>query len=191
MHIIGIDPGLTGAIAIYTPKIEVWYTALLPTIRVNKNKRRLDSRELSRMLKRYAEVAECNLGSTEYLAIVEDVHSMPKQGVASSFNFGKTYGQIVGVLDALDIPAEYVTPQRWKKEVLVGTKRDKEAAINYVKQRFPHLSLLASAKSKKDSDGIADAVCLAEFGRRLQLIKEYNDGKPGIQEPDDQGTGEM
>ena len=48
-------------------------------------------------------------------AMIEQVHSMPKQGVASSFKFGRHYGFLLGVLTALGIPYQTVTPQKWQK----------------------------------------------------------------------------
>ena len=98
------------------------------------------------------------------LCVLELVHAMPGQGVVSMFSFGKHYGEIIGVLTALSIPYQLVTPQRWKKVVLEGLnwKGDKEAAVRYVQAKYPDLEL---PKNKKKRSGIADAICIAEFGR--------------------------
>ena len=107
-------------------------------------------------------------------AIIEKVHSMPKQGVASSFNFGMGYGMLRGALTALCIPHELITPQQWKKTILHGYdwKGNKEASIWYVQQKYPDVSLLPTERSRKSSDGMADAVCLAEFAKY-----KHNGGK--------------
>lgn len=105
------------------------------------------------------------------LVAVEQVHSMPKQGVASSFLFGKGYGKILGALEAAEIPFELVPPQRWKSLVLHGTSKDKEAAIQYVQKRFPGVSLLATEKCRTPHDGMAESLCLAEYARRLLVGK--------------------
>jgi crossover junction endodeoxyribonuclease RuvC len=46
--------------------------------------------------------------------VVEDVHSMPKQGVSSVFKFGMGTGIIHGVAGALRLPLTLVTPNKWK-----------------------------------------------------------------------------
>lgn len=99
------------------------------------------------------------------LAVVEKVGSMPGQGVASTFKFGKGYGSILGILAALDVPTELVTPQRWKGKVLAGTPKDKNAAIAYCRRVFPTVDLVLP-NCRKPHDGMADALCLAEMGRR-------------------------
>ena len=65
----------------------------------------------------------------DIIAVVEAVHSMPKQGVASTFKFGKGYGKILGMLEALKIRTMLVTPQAWKAVILAGTPKDKDAAV--------------------------------------------------------------
>jgi crossover junction endodeoxyribonuclease RuvC len=85
----------------------------------------------------------------------------------SVFRFGFGAGLWVGILGALGIPFERVPPQAWKKAVLAGTAKDKAAAIAYCSRRFPAASLLATPRSTKPHDGLADALCLAEYGRRL------------------------
>lgn len=99
------------------------------------------------------------------LAIVEKVHSMPGQGVASTFKFGKGYGSLLGILAGLSIPVELVTPQAWKKIVLAGSPKDKDAAIAYVRRRFPDVPIVPE-RCRKPHDGISDALCLLEFGLR-------------------------
>jgi crossover junction endodeoxyribonuclease RuvC len=101
------------------------------------------------------------------LAIVEKVHSMPGQGVASTFKFGKGYGLVLGILGALGVPIELTTPQAWKKLVLAGTSKDKQAAIAFCAMRYPHLSLIPKG-CRTPHDGIADAVCLWSFGYAKQ-----------------------
>ena len=101
------------------------------------------------------------------LVVIEKVASMPKQGVKSMFTFGKGYGILHGICLGGAIPFELVTPQAWKKIVLANTPKDKSAAIAYCARRFPHVSLLATERSKKPHDGMADALCLMEYGRRV------------------------
>ena len=95
---------------------------------------------------------------------VEQVHSMPKQGVSSTFAFGKAAGFIEGVLAAHKIPYQLVPPQKWKKEYSLGN--DKNQSIAVCKKLFPNVSLLPTAKCTKDSDGMAEALLLALYARR-------------------------
>jgi crossover junction endodeoxyribonuclease RuvC len=97
-------------------------------------------------------------------AVVEHVNAMPGQGVTSMFNFGKGFGWLLGVLDAYGIPYELVRPQKWKKEYSVTG--DKNSSIAVCKRLFPEVSLLPTTRCKKDSDGMAEALLMAEYARR-------------------------
>lgn len=100
------------------------------------------------------------------IAVIEKVHSLPGNGAKSMFCFGRGYGSLLGICTALDVRVELVTPQTWKREVLKGTKKDKDAAIAYCRRAYPKLSLLPTEKYQKPHDGMADAVCLLDYGRR-------------------------
>lgn len=96
--------------------------------------------------------------------ILEQVHAMPKQGVSSTFNFGMNFGFIQGVLKTYRIPFELVSPQKWKKEF--GVTSDKNTSIEVCKRLFPYVNLKATERCKKDHDGMAEALLMAEYGRR-------------------------
>ena len=99
------------------------------------------------------------------VACVEKVGAMHGQGVNSMFTFGKSAGFIEGVLAALGIGVQLVPPGTWKKEFsLIG--KDKVASIEVCKRLFPGVNLLATDKCRKDSDGIAEALLMAEYARR-------------------------
>jgi len=104
-------------------------------------------------------------GYRPVLAVIEGVGSMPGQGVASTFKFGFVTGAIHGLLAAKDIKTVVCYPVRWKNRVLAGTDKSKQAAIDFCRLRFPEISLLATSRSKKPHDGIADALCLSEYAR--------------------------
>jgi crossover junction endodeoxyribonuclease RuvC len=103
------------------------------------------------------------------LAIIEKVASMSGQGVASTFKFGQGYGALLGIVAALKIPTELATPQRWKGVVLAGTTKDKDTAIAYCRRIFPDVPLIMPG-CRKPHDGVADALCLLQFGLR-ELVK--------------------
>ena len=80
------------------------------------------------------------------------------------FNFGMNFGWIQGVLQAYGIPYELIRPQKWKKEFSITG--DKNSSIAVCKRLFPTVSLLPTEKCRKDNDGMAEALLLAEFARR-------------------------
>ena len=96
--------------------------------------------------------------------VLEKVNAIPGPGVVSMFNFGQNYGFIQGVLKAYGIPYELVTPQKWKKEF--SCTSDKNTSIEVCKRLFPNVNLKATEKCKKDHDGMAEALLIAEYGRR-------------------------
>ena len=119
MKIIGIDPGLSGAIAILeNNKIkELFEMPVMPEGK--KNKRQLNSAQLVKLLKDNFDKKE------EISVVVEQVNAMPGQGVTSMFNFGQTFGAIKGICAALGLPIFFVRPAKWKKHFeLINSSKD-------------------------------------------------------------------
>jgi crossover junction endodeoxyribonuclease RuvC len=150
---IGVDPGKTGAVAIMS-KESVWAVTVMPLM--DKD---VDWSALAAWIRE-------NTGGPKVIACIEKVHSMPEQGVKSVFAFGFVTGAVHGILAAMDIPRYLVTPQAWKKEILAGTPQDKKAAIDYCTRVYSYVSLKATPRSTTPHTGIADAICLAEYGMR-------------------------
>ena len=96
---------------------------------------------------------------------VELVHAMPGQGVTSMFNFGKNFGFILGVLSACGLEPNLVSPQKWKRHF--GLKADKKDSIEKCKELFPEVSLRRTSRCTTDSDGMAEALLIAEYGREM------------------------
>ena len=147
VNIIAIDPGLKGAIAFSNPIS----ARPLPLA----GKKELDLVTLAQWVE----------AAAPQLAVIEKVGAMPKQGVASTFKFGKGYGGLLGVCAALQIPVELITPQTWKRVVLAGSPKDKDAAIAYCRRVFPTVDLIPNGR-RKPSDGMADALCILQYGLR-------------------------
>jgi len=147
MIIIGIDPGLTGAIAVlHDGRLTEIYD--MPTApRGSRNA--VIPAALTDILRQW----------DDGLAFVEMVHSMPGQGVSSAFNFGHGCGVIEGVLAALRIPSTLVTPQKWKKAMSVSA--DKGQARGRAMQLFPASS---SRFARVKDDGRAEAALIALYG---------------------------
>lgn len=92
-------------------------------------------------------------------AYIEQVHSSPQMGVKSAFTFGNGFGHLEMALTAAGIPFERVRPQVWQKTLGCMTKGDKNVSKRKAQELFP---------SMKITHAIADALLLAEFGRRAQ-----------------------
>lgn len=101
----------------------------------------------------------------DIIVAVEKVGARPGQGVTSMFNFGKSAGYIEGVLTALEIPYQLVSPPAWKREFsLIG--KDKQASIDTCHQLFPGVDLKRTERCRKDSDGLAEALLLSLYAQR-------------------------
>lgn len=164
MIYIGIDPGLSGAVGVIdnggfnslVPVTISVYDTPTALVEGEKTKRKYLTPSMASLLKVYAD-------RQDVLAVLENVHSMPKQGVASSFCFGEGKGMWEGILAAYNIPTELVSPQRWKKIMMDGQGKDKSAA------RFKAMSLfptLADQLRLVKHDGRAEALLMAEYARR-------------------------
>ncbi|GAA0567591.1 hypothetical protein ACFQH5_15765 [Halomonas salifodinae] len=151
--IVGIDPGQTGGIAYIDDASGSSHAMPMPV-----TGREIDGHELANALR----------GRSIRTVIIEKVHAMPKQGVSSTFKFGMGFGLVIGVCEALGISYRLVTPQAWKKVVLAGTAKDKDAAISFVRRAYPSVDLTPGRK-RVPHDGMADALCLAEYGRQLMV----------------------
>lgn len=148
MIYIGIDPGKNGGIAFIDIRTE-FVTPLVKTYCYSDE-------EL---------ISLCgDFKDFRVVCFLEQVHAMPKQGVSSTFNFGMNFGFIQGVLKAYGIPYELVTPQKWKKEF--SCTSDKNTSIEVCKRLFPKVNLKVTERCKKDHDGMAEALLIAEYGRR-------------------------
>ena len=143
--IVGIDPGKTGAIALFYPET---------SSRVAVHDLPLADGEISAPL-----LADLIRGYAPSLAIIERVSAMPGQGVVSMFNFGRAYGDVRGVVGALGIPLHFVTPQKWKKHFRLSS--DKEQARALALRLFP---ACADHFKLKKHHGRAEAALIAKFG---------------------------
>lgn len=154
---LGVDPGKHGGLAFITPTSTgpcVYDAMAMP----------LSGDELD--VGRITDVVSAHQLNDDVVATVERVGAMPKQGLSSTFTFGKGFGTLLGILGALRVRVELVTPQKWKGVILAGTTKDKDAAVAWCRRAYPSVNLLATPRCTTPHDGIADAVCLAEYGRR-------------------------
>lgn len=144
---IGVDPGKSGAYAIIFPDrifVAPW-----------DDYRFTDDMDY---------VAHCVRPYMYPIVCVESVHAMPKQGVTSTFTFGKNAGFIEGVLTAYKIPYELVPPKSWKK--MFSLTGEKQQSIDVCKRLFPDVSLRKTENCRTDDDGMAEALLMAEYAKR-------------------------
>ena len=153
MKIIGIDPGLSGAIAVLHNKKVINMYDMPVMAEGKKNKRQLNSSQLVNIL------TDNISGDEEAIVVVEQVNAMPGQGVTSMFNFGQTFGAIKGVCAALKLPIFFVRPSKWKKHFeLINSSKD--SSRTKVIEMYPTLS--AQLTKKRDVNK-SDAVLIAKF----------------------------
>ena len=155
MRIIGIDPGLSGGIAILDD-LKIYDIFDMPIMSEGKkNKNQLNSAQLVNILNKHV------LKKENTFVIVEQVSAMPGQGVTSMFNFGQTFGSIKGICAALGLPIFYVRPTKWKKHFeLINSSKD--ASRTKVIEMYPSIS---SRLTKKKDVNKADAILIARFFR--------------------------
>ena len=149
-YVIGIDPGISGAIAVFRDgKLES--VVDMPTVEIASGKtikRHISAATLRNIL-------ELDMYQFSHV-VIEKVGAMPGQGVTSMFNFGRSAGIIEGVVVGLKMPHTYVTPQTWTKAV--GRAAGKDASRMRAMELFPAKADLF--KRAKD-DGRADACLIA------------------------------
>lgn len=154
-RVIGIDPGKGGAIAVLDSCGELVTIDDMPVVGKQVSPQLLSDLVIDAV--EYALAGGVDFPSDYVTAVVEQVHSMPKQGVASSFNFGMAYGITLGVLAGTrSCRIEHVTPSKWKRAM--GVTADKETARLKALDRWPSWS--GSFKLKKHADR-AEAALIA------------------------------
>ncbi len=141
MRYLGVDPGKSGALAI-----------------IDDAGRHIDHIKLSETAHDVANWLKTKALDIDF-ACIEKVHSMPRQGVASSFRFGESFGFVQGIVIANRIRYELVTPQKWQKELGCRTKGDKNVSKARAQQLWPDIRI---------THAIADALLIAEYARRLR-----------------------
>ena len=159
MIVVGIDPGLSGAIAILENNRVLNIFDMPVMAEGKKNKRQLNSAQLVSIIK------DGTKPESEIAVVVEQVNAMPGQGVTSMFNFGQTFGAIKGVCAALELPIFFVRPSKWKKHFeLINSSKD--SSRTKVIEMYPSLS---SQLAKKKDVNKSDAILIARFYSETRL----------------------
>jgi len=168
---IGLDPGMTGAIAaVYggTYKVEDIPTFKVVTGRkrstatgkmIDKFRTEMNIPEILSIIKRYRDLSD------DVHAWIEAVHSMPDQGVRSMFSMGEGFGILKCALAATSTPYTIVHPATWKKFMMSGMGKEKEASVYRALQIWPNADLVGPKGGKKH--GRADALLIARYGETI------------------------
>ncbi len=159
-NIIGIDPGLTGAVAYLTPKdLQIWDMPVLEVVVGKKKRKEVDEVTLSDILE--------DLTGFVYLEKVWAVTRPGKpQGGAAMFSFGTGYGMIRGIIAAYQMQRELVPPNTWKSALKV--RAGKDGSIMKAMELFPSYSGLWQTPRGRLLDGRAEAALIAYYGRMQQ-----------------------
>lgn len=113
---------------------------------------------------------------------LEKAQSMPRQGIASAFNYGVGYGELIGVLTVIKTPYTLLRPAQWTKYAHTGTKdgAPKERSAEAFKRLFAGALDLARRPKGGLHDGIVDAALIALYG--ITLVN-YPVGETGLLHP--------
>jgi len=169
MRYIGIDPGTSGAIAVLSDARQVIDIVDCPVNVVElsgrktkagkaRNRTVVDIPAMVELLRRLAPPD----GS---IIALEKVHPMPQEGVVSVWTFASAYYPWIAAAAALGVPLELVQPQEWKKVMLSGSTKEKDAGVIKAQQLFPAAPLIPLRARKADHNR-ADALLMAEYIRR-------------------------
>jgi Holliday junction resolvasome RuvABC endonuclease subunit len=144
---LGIDPGFSGAWGMIDHNGK--YQSCGDMLNNGKH-----------ILSRYvhAEISQA-VDRQDIQGVIESVHSMPGQGVSSSFKFGIAFGMAIAIMERINCPWMLVTPQKWKKEM--GLTADKNESLDMARQLWPTAPL-----ARKMDNGRAEALLMAEWLRR-------------------------
>ena len=155
MLIVGIDPGISGAICFFEDG-QVKEIIDMPVMADGKkNKRQINGPQI------YNEISKRvnNFQKKDIIVVIEQVSAMPGQGVTSMFNFGQSFGVLKGLCSAMQLSMYFVRPAKWKKYFGL-IKTEKDASRTKVIEIFPYIS---SQLSRKKDSNKADAVLIASF----------------------------
>lgn len=150
MRYCGIDPGLSGAVAFIRPD------AAHPSNRLAVFDAPLIGGEFDGVA--FAKLLAERLPD---LVAIEHAFSRPGQGVSSTFKFGRTFGQALGVIQAMGVPYELVSPSVWKKSFKIKPNSPKDASRLVCQRLWPDADI-----PLKRHHGRADAILIANYAWR-------------------------
>jgi len=181
MRVVGVDPGKSGGLAVVSPTAAVAFP--MPIVPATSKKGR-DEYDIAGLRRELAGLQR----SVEGLhVVIENLRPFPMTfakkrqpgqegapevshgGTIANWNRGNSVGLFVGLCAGLGIPYTLVVPQAWQRAMLEGTSpaaSTKQRSILAAQRLFPTVSLVPP-RCRKPHDGLADALLIAEWGRRM------------------------
>ena len=159
MKFLGIDPGLSGAVALIDDDAKIIWLDDMPTLKLTKTRREIDAREFADWLEGEA-ATSTDAPWIDCRAVIESPGVRPGQSAQSGVKTGVGWGTLVGILVALKIPYETVTPQRWQKAILGNVDRgaSKDRSRAFCQREYPSADL-----GKRRTQDRSDALCIARY----------------------------
>ena len=155
MFIIGIDPGISGAICFMENSKIIEVIDMPSMAEGKKNKKQVNGSQVFNEITKHIKDKELN----EIKVVIEHVSAMPGQGVTSMFNFGQSFGILKGICSAMNLSMYFVRPMKWKKHFnLINSSKD--ASRTKAIEIFPYFS--KNLSKKKDANK-ADAILIASY----------------------------
>jgi hypothetical protein len=165
--IIGVDPGKLGGIAVLDGPAGAAAVYPMPLVVSGQARNEYDLPGVVRLL----QASGGGLLRGPVMVFLERGQPLPPKmgGTAANYHRGYARGLFEAMCTALGIPYELVTPRRWQGAMLAGTSGHdtKQRSIIAAQRLFPLVSLLPSLRSRKASDGLADALLIAAYGQRV------------------------
>lgn len=152
--ILGFDPGFRGGFCLMTKKGSVRSAGPLPLHRPNGEDFEIDVCALRSELSSTFSKVE--------VVWIEKVHAFVRGSRTAAFTFGRNFEALITwtkLLLGCD-RLRFAVPSVWKK-VFLPPGSPKSASVLWVRSHYPNCINLSL-----DSDGVADAILIAEYGRQ-------------------------
>lgn len=162
MFVVGIDVGIGGGLAVLSDRLKA--ATEMPIFKGVESASKIDAVGVRKWIEdNYRAYVAAGGPPCIPTVVIEIQRAMPKQGVTSMFHLGESFGLLQGVPLMMNWTTRLVQPKSWKNVVLEGTAKDKTAAIEYVRAKYPDLNLNVGVRKIIYHDGMADAVCIADY----------------------------
>jgi len=160
--VLGIDPGFNGGLVLLGKREDGWYPVhrnVMPIVSIKKSKKLYDLKVLVSMFE----------SPRPDHVFIEKSSIRPENSALSAFKIGYGFGILDAIAAALHISRTIVRPQTWQNEIFKDMPRDDTKKMAYMacSQLWPDVSWLATTRCRKFHDGLTDACCIAEYGRRV------------------------
>lgn len=171
---IGIDVGFKGAVSVIRPDGSPVKVSPVPVVAVKKGKgkRHVYDEPAMRWLiaQEFSGLYRVHVYIEEVKPVLMRPGSSKPLGNSAQLNFG--YGLWRGICAGVGVRYTVVPPRMWQKAMFAGVpgkaEDTKAASILACKRLFPSVSLKPTERCRVDNDGMADALLIAEYGRRRE-----------------------